>query len=266
MSMPNVHTPSTWGEIYEALFTDTFNPRIGRFKSRFAYRGVSSAGYKLGTSLMRTGGEYKRVERHLLRQFKKYAYPHVEEKGNEWFWLSVGQHYGLPTRLLDWSYSPDVALHFATANVDKFNEDGAVWMVNYKKAHEYLPASLLGIVTEEETWILTTEILERMFVSLRELDAKGHERGDFTIFYEPPSIDPRIYNQFAYFSMTSRADLFLDDWLTAHPDIWHKIIIKKELKWEMRDKLDQRNISERVLFPGLSGLAQWLGRYYSSKS
>jgi hypothetical protein len=213
---------------------------------------------------MRTGPEYKKVESHLLRQFVKYAYPHIEEKGNEWFWLSVGQHYGLPTRLLDWSYSPDVALHFATANISKFNEDGAVWMVNYKKAHESLPPALLGIVKEENTWILTTEILERMFKNLRELDSKGHEKGDFVIFYEPPAIDPRIYNQFAYFSITSRPDLYLDDWLESHPDIWIKVIIKKELKWEIRDKLDQNNISERILFPGLSGLAQWLSRYYMS--
>lgn len=262
----NTVTPATWSEVYEMLFADTYNARIGRFKSRFAYRGVSCSGYRLDTSLMRLKGDYRRVERHLLRQFKKYAYAHVEEKGNEWYWLSVGQNYGLPTRLLDWSYSPDVALHFATANTAKYGEDGAVWMVNYKKAHEYLPESLLGIVREEETWILTTEIMEKMFKTLKDLDSKGHERGDFAIFYEPPSLDERIYNQFAYFSITSRADLYLDDWLLKHPDLWRKVIISKDLKWEIRDKLDQRNISERVLFPGLGGLAQWLARYYSSKT
>lgn len=264
MSTKNIIEPSNWAEVYEALFEDTFNSRIGRFKSRYAYRGVSTASYKLATSLVRTGPQFQSVEKHLLRQFTKYAYSHVEEKGNEWFWLSVGQHYGLPTRLLDWSYSPDVALHFATSNVSKFDEDGAVWMVNYKKAHEYLPPALLGIVKEENTWILTTEILEKMFKNLHELDAKGREKGDFVIFYEPPALDPRIANQFAYFSITSRPDLYLDEWLNNHPDIWRKVIIKKELKWELRDKLDQRNISERILFPGMGGLAQWLGRYYSS--
>lgn len=262
MATTNTLTPTTWADVYEALFADTFNPRTERFKSRFAYRGLSSATYGLETSLMRLGGEYSKVEPHLLRQFMKYASRYVPEQRSFWYWLSLAQHHGLPTRLLDWTYSPDVALHFATANTRAYDRDGAVWKVNYKALHERLPPAYRGIVEDRKTWILTIELLELMFADLAELDEAGHTKGNFFAFLEPPSIDQRLFNQFAYFSIGSRADLALDAWLLGHPDLWFKVVIPKALKWEIRDKLDQKNMSERTLFPDLDGLAQWLSRYY----
>lgn len=257
-----VKTVDTWSELYDALYDGTYNSRIERYRSRYAFRGLSSIGHDMKTSLMRLGGEFRLVENHLLRQFRKYAYKYLSEKNNEWYWISVAQHYGLPTRLLDWTYSPEVALHFATSNTDKFDTDGAVWKVNYKKAHMLLPPAIKGVIEDENTWILTTDLLDRTVKSLAELDKLGKVKSDFVIFFEPPSIDDRIFNQFAYFSICSRADLLLDDWLSGHPDIWQKIIIPKKLKWEVRDKLDQNNVCERILFPGPGGLASWLKRYY----
>lgn len=255
-------TATSWSHLYDLIFADSYNPRIDRYKSRFAFRGVSNSSYNLSTSLMRMGGNYKAVEKHILRQFKKYAYQYLPEKESEWYWLSVGQHYGLPTRILDWSYSPDVALHFATSNTDNFNKDGAIWKVNYKLAHEAVPERILGIMKEEKTWILTTDLLSERVKDLRALDEEGNRHGDFVLFFEPPALDSRIYNQFAYFSVMSKPDLPLDEWLANHSSIWSKIIIPARLKWEIRDKLDQRNVSERLLFPGLDGLASWLRRYY----
>jgi hypothetical protein len=70
-------------------------------------------------------------------------------------------------------------------------------------------------------------------------------------------------NQFALFSMMSSPGVRLDEWLEKQKSRpARRIIIPAEVKWEIRDKLDQANITERVLLPGLDGLAQWLRRHY----
>src|SRR5581483_5093916 len=90
-------------------------------------------------------------------------------------------------------------------------------------------------------------------------------RSPFVVFMEPPSLDPRIVNQFALFSLMSSARASLDDWLAAHAALARRIIVPASLKWEVRDRLDQSNVNERVLFPGLDGLSRWLTRYYWPK-
>jgi len=65
--------------------------------------------------------------------------------------------------------------------------------------------------------------------------------------------------------MMSTATARLDDWLAHHPDLVYRVIVPKELKWEVRDKLDQANVTERVLFPGLDGLSRVLKRIYTPK-
>ncbi|HEX9160928.1 MAG TPA: FRG domain-containing protein, partial [Thermoanaerobaculia bacterium] len=88
---------------------------------------------------------------------------------------------------------------------------------------------------------------------------------DFVLFFEPPSLDERIVNQFALFSLPSSARLSLEDLLKRREAAYRRIVIPASLKWEVRDKLDQANITERVLFPGLDGLSMWLKRYFTTR-
>lgn len=181
---------------------------------------------------------------------------------SDWRWLIIAQHHGLPTRLLDWTYSPFVGAHFATAETAKYDCDAAIWFVDYVKVNKLLPNPFADELSNVGAHAFTLEMLERSLGDIRSFDALG---ADFVTFFEPPSIDERIVNQFALFSLMSSPTSQFDAWLEAHPDLYGRIIIPRELKWEVRDKLDQANITERMLFPGLDGLASWLKRHYTPK-
>jgi hypothetical protein len=254
----------SWSELQDQLFADSWRPDLRRFRSPYIFRGVSEAPSRLETTLIRLGGNFPELEHHLLRNFRKYAHRNIVERDTMWHWLSLAQHHGLPTRLLDWTISPLVAAHFATADIDHFDRDGAIYAVNHVKAHQLLPDKLKSELKNEGADYLTVEMLSHAVKSLKDLDALAPP--GFVLFFEPPSIDERIVNQFALFSVMPNPRAVLDDWLQDHPDMWRKIIIPAELKWEIRDKLDQVNITERVLFPGLDGLSRWQKRYYTPRT
>jgi hypothetical protein len=132
---------ASWNELNDRLHELAWNAGLNRLRSNFVGRGLPERGYELATSLQRLGGPYHDLEAAILASFRKYAGPADVEADSHWNWLAVAQHYGLPTRPLDWTYSPFVALHF---------------------------------VAEE-----------------------------FVAFLEPPSLDQRIVNQLALFSLMS---------------------------------------------------------------
>jgi len=257
-----VDRAESWGELQELLFDGMWNPAIERWRSDSVFRGEGRATNDLTTSLQRLGGSFGTLERHLLRNFRKYAHRDAVARESTWHWLALAKHHGLPTRLLDWSHSPFVALHFATENPALLDEDGVVWAVDYVKAAEHLPTALRAVLDAEGSNTFTAEMLDLGVATLAELDALA-EGEDFVVFYEPPSLDERITNQFAAFSLMSCADARLDDWLARHPDLVRRIELPASLKRETRDKLDQANVTERVLFPGLEGIARWLRRHYA---
>jgi hypothetical protein len=252
-----------WLDVLETLYEGSWSDQLQRFRSPFAFRGMDCRDRSLASSLARLaepGADISRLELALLRNFRKYAHGEATGADSVWDWLALGQHRGLPTRLLDWTYSPLVALHFATENPANFDQDGVVWCVNFVEANKRLPRRLKRILQQEGSDTFTVEMLGG-FESLREFDALSRE--PFVVFLEPPAVDRRILNQLALFSLMSSPSAALDNWLADHPRLCRRVPIPAKLKWEIRDKLDQSNVNERVLFPGLDGLSRWLTRYYT---
>jgi hypothetical protein len=260
--MNEVHV-SNWLDLHEKLFQPSWQEDIRRFRAQVAFRGLSDAGYPMTTSLMRLGHGYERLERHLLRNFRKYAHRDAVPRDSMWNWLTLAQHHGLPTRLMDWTFSPYIAMHFATADLDAFTLDAAIWAVDYVKVHAALPVKMRGELAAEGADLFTVEMLERVAPSMDALGSIGEE--PFLLFLEPPSLDDRVVNQYALLSVLSSPTVAVDVWLQAHPAYATKFVIPAGLKWEIRDKLDQANVTERVLFPGLDGLSRWLKRHYTPR-
>lgn len=259
--MAKKHTARSWTDILEELYAESWNPTLRRFRSPFAFRGLPCATHSLSSSLVRLAGgaDTGTLELALLRNFRKYAVTDGIHADSIWDWLALGQHRGLPTRLLDWTYSPLVALHFATEAPEDFDRDGVVWCVNFVEANKQLPPRLRRIMNRERSETLTVDMLT-VFKELRQFDALA--RTPFLVFLEPPAIDRRILNQLALFSLMSSPTAEMDDWLERHPRLSRRVVIPAKLKWEIRDKLDQANVNERILFPDLDGLSRWLARYY----
>jgi hypothetical protein len=98
-----------------------------------------------------------RHEESLLNQFLKLGRPHYENLNSRLEEISLAQHYGLPTRLLDWTYNPLVALYFATEDPDK---DGAIY---FKTAQgQIIPPQGNPFEVEQTYWFMPHHLDARM--------------------------------------------------------------------------------------------------------
>lgn len=258
----------TLGELIDRVTPEHPNQETGRWRDTGVYRGSPTAPRRLLTSLDRLGGENpahtkRDLEAHVLRNFARYSRPYFPAPPtNDWELLVAAQHHGVPTRLLDWTYSPFVAAHFATLPYRAHGEerDRAVWRLDWQALHRKfgLPELALLITDlERELGGPTPFTPWRMF--------EGRTDRAFACMLEPPSLDARIIAQAAVFTLCTDTSRPFDAFLEEHglASALTRFVIPAAHVSRIRDQLDLVAIDERRLFPDLDGLAAELRRYYS---
>ena len=254
------------GDLIDKVTPTEPDPRTGRRRDSGVYRGDQDAGGPLLTSLDKLSGSASphskaELEEHILRNFIRYSRPYFSQPPvNEWEVLVTAQHHGLPTRLLDWTYSPLVAAHFATVEGDP-RADRVVWRLDWKSVHRCFGFPELALLIQDLEGILGGD----RPMTPWSLFAAPADAKPFACMLEPPSLSPRIVAQSATFTLCSDKRQSFDRFLEQHGlgSALTRFIIPAKETARFRDQLDLVSVDERRLFPDLDGVAAEMRRYYS---
>lgn len=255
------------GQLLDLVTPEEHDPVSGRIRDTSVYRGSGHATWPLLTSLDRLGGidpphTKAHLEEHILRNFIRYSRSFLRTPpANEWELLVAAQHHGVPTRLLDWSYSPLIAAHFATL-AGPADTDKVIWRLNWRRVHEHFGLPPLAFLVQD----LAAMLHARGIHSMGELMARpDHDGARVVCMLDPPALDDRIVAQSATFVISTDKTQPVDGILRQEglSSALTRYVIPGERVNFIRDQLDLCALDERKLFPDLDGVAAQLRRYYS---
>lgn len=269
-------------------------------RGRRYFRGQTklvSAGFHLKPSIGRydhllekSFRERDELEREVLDVFSNHLVTYVQHlPGNDWERLAIAQHHGLPTRLMDWTTNPLVALYFAVRQTEINDQrdpmDSAVYVLtsdpprysDFKRSYAPIVRPVKDLATEAarpvdgyEEFGLTLPEEEEEDKILEDLASADEveEKADAilsspqpvpspfeireNVIYHPPHISLRMRAQ------DSVLLAFHQPLQAIEERDWIEIVIKQGSHDDIRRRLDQYGVFDRQLFPDLDGIAKWL--------
>lgn len=209
------------------------------------YRGQEEACWELDSNLYRLLKVQKKVddfyeiESQIFADFKTSLTTREPSPTHrtDWEILAIGQHYGLPTRLIDWTSNPLIALWFSFERMKTNTNDRAVW----------------GLVVDEMNLVDFSK--DKLF------------HGRFLKVFEPPRKDPRIIAQNAWFSIQNM-QLIGNQGGDGLPKFnqynimnqmegfkYHliKMVFPNTSRADILTELDRNGINHSTVFPDLTG-------------
>lgn len=244
---------------------DEYDKAVSRKHYRkWIYRGQIEASWNLESSLHRAFEEAQTIhkaysktekrinrmehERVMIDRFMCNAHIYLSslpKEGDPLSWLSLMQHHGAPTRLLDFTFSPYIALFFA---LEAGEGHAAVYCVNHH-----------AIKNDEDDYFGKN----RLEIYSRILEGEKTSDAPYLFAFEPTFSNHRLLSQQGLFVATNTLkhshEEIVKDYQLGSSDII-KYIIPKNLRYSGLKKLNQMNINAANIYPGLDGFCKTMRR------
>ena len=218
--MPPIYTIADFLAVARGLY---FSVQRGQW----VFRGHSDMRYKLIPSVGRgkfTAQSIQKYEESLYATFLREAASYTEQAPESaWEWLAIAQHHGLPTRLLDWSHNPMVALYFAVESSE--SNDGELIALHAPRK-------------------ISTRVQTGSPFEVRRPSK-----------YYPKLVSPRIRAQEGLFVVCSSIESPLSS-ATRSDWRFEQHLIPASAKANLRYELYRMGIHSSTLFPDIDGLAR----------
>jgi hypothetical protein len=210
------------------------------------YRGQRDADWGLTAGVFRRRS-WLEAETDMLKRFQQNAIQRVQRPPvSEWEWVFLAQHHGIPTRLLDWSENPLVALYFAAQDV---GSDGALFELDTAALNNHAASgapkilmfdrdALVNSYLPNDTASLTSHPLAA--IAGRSFDRIVAQTGTFTV------------SQTGIDLMEHENGMFVD-----------RLIVPQTAKADIQAELEDLNINESTVYPDLTHLADDIRKQYT---
>ena len=180
------------------------------------FRGHANSNWSLEPSIFRK--ENKGNEANFWNEIQLRNYDEIELCKTDFEILTVMQHYGLPTRLLDWTYNPLIALYLACCS--NFDKDGIVYQ-SYQFSRR--------VFNEDKDDIFSFPAITLLVPNMTDVRYKN-QNGIFVLYPEP--------------------------WKEKFEFIYAKYIIPVQYKQNILSKLEKIGITRSFIMPSLDSLCK----------
>lgn len=224
--------------------------KIKEFQDRFSvvwYRGHSDIDYELHSGLFREN--WNDIDQYLGSEIQKYKQflnlGHLDHRESSWNLLSIMQHHGVRTRLLDWTESFATALFFAFINWE-YEKPACIWVLSPLSLNEKSKGDALFATNQD---LPSYDDLVNQRVSFP----------NYSIALYPARNSKRLVAQSGVFTLQGNSMLPLD--LEHNGELFKegkliKIPLTIDLYEDARAFLRQMGINYYTMFPDLEGLAK----------